>query len=52
MGHVKIGLAPWHDKLKMSHKETREPQRCYCSNVGESEGGEVQGFLVGVGLRR
>lgn len=52
MGHVKIGLVPWHDKLKMSNKETSEQQQCCCSNVGESESGEVQGFLVGVGLRR
>lgn len=22
MGHVKIGLVLWHDKLKMSNKET------------------------------
>lgn len=52
MGHVKIGLVLWHDKLKVSNKETSEKQQCYCSNAGESESDGVQGFMVGVGLRR
>lgn len=52
MGHGKIGLVLWHDKLKMGNKETGEKQECYCRNAGESESDGVQGFMVGGGLRR
>lgn len=37
MGQAKIGLVLWHDKWKVSNKETGKKQQCYCRNAGESE---------------